>query len=535
MAEKFSVFAKNGMVVSSQPLATLAGVRVLMDGGNAIDAAVGTAAVLGVVEPSSLGIGGDVFALFYSAKDKTLKGLDASGRLPYEANLDFCRKSGFKQMPQRGIHSVTVPGAVHGWSTLLNAYGTMPLGKVLQAAIRYCDEGFPVAELAAEAWRESEALLKADEGGSANYLPNGHPPRSGEIFKNPSMASSLRRIADEGPDVFYQGDIAEKIVRCSEKKGGLFTVKDFADHRSDWVDLVTANYRGYDVYELPPATHGFVTLEMLKILEGFDLKTMGAQSADALHLMIEAKKLAFADRDRYLADRDYMKISVNDLFSSERVETLRIQIRMDRADDEPPSVSPPRRGRMKEGVHGADTEYVATADSEGNLVSFIESNFMGFGSGVVEPETGIILQNRGHLFSLDENHPNCIGPHKRCVHTLMPGLIMKDGKPFAALGLKGGHVQPQVQVQIITNFVDFGITIQQAIAASRFNHIEGLKVGLEPGIAESTVQELKRRGHQVVSGNPESFGGAHAIMIHPESGAFLGGSDPRKGGGALGF
>jgi gamma-glutamyltranspeptidase / glutathione hydrolase len=543
MPEKFSVFAKNGMVVSSQPLATLAGVRVLMDGGNAIDAAVATAAVLGVVEPGSLGIGGDAFALFYSAKDRALKALDASGRSPYATNFDFCRKSGFKQMPQRGIHSVTVPGAVHGWSTLLSAYGTMSLGKVLQAAIQYCEEGFPVAELTAEAWRESEALLKNDEGGSTNCLLNGRSPRAGENFKNPRMAKTLQRIADKGPDVFYQGDIAEKIVRCSEKKGGLFTIKDFADHRSDWVEPVTANYRGYDVYELPPATHGFVTLEMLKILEVFDLKTMGAQSADALHLLIEGKKLAFADRDRDLGDRDFMKMSVNDLFSAERVKMLLTRIRMDRAVDElgtlppstTPSASPPRRGRMKEGVHGADTEYLAAADSEGNLVSFIQSNFMGFGSGVVEPETGIILQNRGHLFSMEENHPNCIGPHKRCVHTLMPGIILKDGKPFAALGLKGGHVQPQVQVRIITNLIDFGMTIQEAIAAARFNHLEGLKVGLEPSIPESTVQELKRRGHQVVSGAAESFGGAHAIMIHPESGAFIGGSDPRKGGGALGF
>jgi gamma-glutamyltranspeptidase / glutathione hydrolase len=541
MTSQFSVFAKNGIVVSSQPLATLAGVRVLKDGGNAIDAAVATAAVLGVVEPSSLGIGGDAFALFYSAKDKALKALDASGRSPYAANLDFCRKSGFKGMPQRGIHSVTVPGAVHGWSTLLSAYGTMPLDKVLQAAVQYSEEGFPVAELAAESWRESEALLKADEGASVNYLVSGRPPRAGEIFKNPRMAKALRRIADEGPDVFYKGEIAEKIVRCSEKKGGLFALKDFADHRSDWVEAVTANYRGYDVYELPPATHGFVALEMLKILEGFDLKTMG--SADALHLLIEAKKLAFADRDRYLADRDCMKVSVNDLFSSERIKTLRTQIRMDKAADElgtlppsmTPSASPPLRGRMKEGVHGADTEYVAAADREGNLVSFIQSNFMGFGSGVVEPETAIVLQNRGHLFSLDENHPNCIGPHKRCVHTLMPGLMIKDGRPFAALGLKGGHVQPQVQVRIITNLIDFGMTVQEAIAASRFNHMEGVKVGLESSIPEATVQELKRRGHQVVSGTPESFGGAHAIMIHPESGAFVGGSDPRKGGGAIGF
>ena len=543
MPEKFSTFAKNGMVVSSQPLATLTGVRVLMDGGNAIDAAVATAAVLGVVEPSSLGIGGDAFALFYSAKEKTLKALDASGRSPYAASLDFCRKSGFKGMPQRGIHSVTVPGAVHGWSALLDCYGTRRLSEVLQSAIHYAEDGFPVAELTAESWHESEASLKDDEGAAINYLVNGRAPRAGEIFKNPRMAKTLRRIADEGPDVFYKGDIAEKIVRCSEKKGGFFALKDFVDHRSDWVEPVTANYRGYDIYELPPATHGFVALEMLKIFEGFDLKTMGTQSADALHLMIEAKKLAFADRDRYLADRDYMKVPVNDLFSPERVQTLLTRIRMDRAADElealppseTPSRSPPRRGKMKEGAPGADTEYVAAADSEGNLVSFIQSNFMGFGSGVVEPETGIVLQNRGHLFSLDENHPNCIGPHKRCVHTLMPGMILKNGKPFAALGLKGGHVQPQVQVHIITNLIDYGMTIQEAIAAGRFNHIEGSRVGLEPGIPESTVQELTRRGHQVVSGNPESFGGAHAIMIHPESGAFVGGSDPRKGGCAIGF
>jgi gamma-glutamyltranspeptidase/glutathione hydrolase len=524
MSEKFSSFAKNGMVVSSQPLATLAGVRVLMDGGNAIDAAVATAAVLGVVEPSSLGIGGDAFALFYSARDQALKALDASGRSPYAANLDFCRKSGFKGMPQRGIHSVTVPGAVHGWSALLDSYGTRRLSEVLQSAIHYADDGFPVAELTAESWHESEASLKNDEGAAINYLVNGRTPKAGEIFKNPRMAKTLQHIADEGADVFYKADIAKKIVRCSEKKSGLFTLKDFADHRSDWVEEVTANYRGYDIYELPPATHGFVTLEILKVLEGFDLKAMGPQSADALHLMIEAKKLAFADRDRYLADRDYMKVRVSDLFAPKRVAALRSRFRSDQA-----------AGEFETVPLDVDTEYLAAADGEGNLVSFIQSNFMGFGSGIVEPETGIVLQNRGHLFSLDESHPNCIGPHKRCVHTLMPGMILKDGKPFAALGLKGGHVQPQVQVQIITNLIDFGMTVQETIAAARFNHIEGLKVGLEPSIPEATVQELKRRGHQTVGGNPESFGGAHAITIQPESGAFVGGSDPRKGGCAIGF
>ena len=524
MAKEFSTIAKNGMVASSQPLATLAGVQMLMNGGNAIDAAIATAAVLGVVEASSIGIGGDLFCLFYSVKEKKIKALDASGRSPRAMSLDFCRKSGFKEMPQRGIHSVTVPGAVDGWVTLLSGYGTKTLHEVLQAAIRHAEEGFPVAELTAESWRESESRLKTDEGGSINYLIDGRTPRANEIFKNPRMAKTLRRIADEGADVFYKGEIAAKIVRCSERLGGLFTLRDFADHRSEWVEPITLNYRGFHIYEMPPATQGFVALEMLEILEGFDLKSIGAQSAEALHLMIETKKLAFADRDRYLADRDFMRVPVNELLSSKRAEKMRAQIQRDRAASEYLNVAT-----------GTDTEYVAAADSEGNLVSFIQSNFMGFGSGIVEPETAIILQNRGHLFSLDEKHANCVGPHKRCVHTLAPGMIFRDNKAYAALGLKGGHVQPQVQVQIISDLVDFGMTPQQALAAPRFNHIEGVKVGLEPDFGQAVRDELTRRGHQVVGGNPESFGGAHAILIDPESGVLVGGSDPRKGGCALGF
>jgi gamma-glutamyltranspeptidase/glutathione hydrolase len=347
---------------------------------------------------------------------------------------------------------------------------------------------------------------------------------AGEIFRNPRMAATLKRIAADGADYYYQGEIAAKLVRCSERLGGLFTLKDFADHRSDWVEPITANYRGYDIYELPPTTQGFVVLEMLKILEGFDLKAVGVNCTDALHAMIEAKKLAFADRDRHLADRDFMKIDVRALFAPERAERLRGLIQTNQTADGYPNVP-----------GGTDTEYVAAADRDGNLVSFIQSNFMGFGSGVVEPDTGIILQNRGHLFSLDENHPNGIAPHKRCVHTLAPGMIFKDGKPYAALGLKGGHVQPQVQVQLISNLIDHGMTPQQAISAPRFNHIEGLKVGLEPDISREVKDELSRRGHQVVGGHPESFGGAHMILIDPDSRVFVGGSDQRKGGCALGF
>ena len=524
MSEHFSVVAKNGMVASSQPLATLAGVRVLMDGGNGIDAAIATAAVLGVVEPMSIGIGGDAFCLFYSAKEKTIKSLDASGKSPYGASLEFCRKSGFKQMPQRGIHSVTIPGAVHGWSTLLDTYGSMKLAEVLGPAVRYAEEGFPVAELTAESWQESEARLRSDEGAAAVYLLNGRAPKAGEIFKNTRMAQTLRGIAEGGADTFYKGEIADKIVRCSEKKGGLFTRKDFADHHSDWVEPITANYRGYDVYELPAATQGFVVLEMLKILEGFDINSMGQGSPDVLHLMIEVKKLAFLDRDRHLADRHFMKVPMKELVSAQRAVSLRTLIRLDQATRD-----------YKTAPLSTDTEYVAAADSSGNLVSFIQSNFMGFGSGVVEPETGIILQNRGHLFSLEEGHPNCIGPHKRCVHTLMPGMIVRDGKPYAAVGLKGGHVQPQVQAQIISNLIDFKMTVQQSISAPRFNHIDGATVAFEPEVAASTVQELRRRGHEIVSGAPESFGGAHAITVDLESGAFIGGSDPRKGGCVLGF
>ena len=512
------------MVASSQPLATLAGVQVLMNDGNAIDAAIATAAVLGVVEPSSIGIGSDAFCLFYSAKEKKIKALDASGRSPYGATLEFCRNRGFTEMPQRGIHSVTVPGAVHGWATLLNSFGKKKLADVLQGAIGYAEEGFPVAELTAEQWKESEARLKADQGAATNYLINGRTPKAGEIFRNPRMAVALKRVAAEGPDCFYQGEIAKKLVQCSERLGGVFTLRDFAEHRSEWVEPITARYRGYDIYEMPPATQGFVALEMLKILEGFDLKAAGAQSADALHFMIETKKLAFADRDAELADREHMKVAIESLFSSKRIETLRRQIDITRAASE-----------YKKMPAGTDTEYVAAADAEGNLVSFIQSNFMGFGSGVVEPDTAIILQNRGHLFSLQENHPNCIAPHKRCVHTLMPGLMMRSSKPHAALGLKGGHVQPQVQVQIISNLVDFSMTPQEAISAPRFNHIEGTKVGLEPEILPEVKEELRRRGHQIVGGNPESFGGAHAIVIDAASGAFVGGSDPRKGGCALGF
>lgn len=519
-----TVMGRNGMVACSQRLASLAGVQVLAEGGNAVDAAVATAAMLGVLEPMSIGIGGDAFALLYVAESGEMKALDASGRSPYGADAEAFRKEGLDAVPQTGIHSVTVPGAVDGWETLLAAHGTRTLAALLEPAIRCAQEGFPVSAFTSEEWRGLEAKLRKNEEAAGGYLVEGRAPRPGEIFRQPDLARTLRGIAEGGAEYFYRGEVAEKLVLCSRKLGGAFSMRDMEEHASEWVDPIHAAYRGHEVYQLPPATQGFVALEMLGILEGYDLASFDHNGADHLHLFIEAKKRAFADREIHLADRDSMTVSWRDLLSGARIGALRRGISMDaaaaRVDAAP--------------VHG-DTEYVAVADGTGNRVSFIQSLFMGFGSGVAVEDTGIVLQNRGHMFCLDEGHPNCLGPHKRCSHTLMPGMVCRDGRPVLVVGLKGGHVQAQVQSQIISNVVDFGMDAQEALAAARFNHLSGLEVALEPGVAPDTVSGLEARGHRVVSGPPESFGGAHAVVIEPETGVLMGGSDPRKDGCAIGF
>ena len=519
-----TVMGKNGMVACSQRLASLVGVQVLSQGGNAVDAAIATAAMLGVLEPMSIGIGGDAFALIHLAETGEMKALDASGRSPYEADPAFFRAQGLQEVPQTGIHSVTVPGAVHGWETLLQAHGTRSLGELLYPAIHYAEEGFPVSEFTSDEWRGLEAKLRKNEAAAAGYLVNGRAPQPGEVFKQPDLARTLRGIAEGGAEFFYRGEVAEKLVRCSLKLGGRFSMRDMEAHASEWVDPIHVDYRGYDVYELPPASQGFVALEMLKILEGHDLRSLDHNGADYLHLFIEAKKRAFADRERYLADRESMTVSWEELSSRQRIDAMRDGLSLQQAAahvDAPP-------------VPG-DTEYMAVADGAGNRVSFIQSLFMGFGSGVAVEDTGIILQNRGHMFNLDPGHPNCLGPHKRCAHTLMPGMVCKGGEPVLVVGLKGGHVQAQVQSQIIANVVDFGMTAQDALAAPRFNHLSGAEVSMEPGVSRETVSALERRGHRVVSGTPESFGGAHAIAIEPESGVLMGASDPRKDGCAIGF
>ena len=519
-----TVMGRNGMVACSQRLASLVGVQVLSGGGNAVDAAVATAAMLGVLEPMSIGIGGDAFALIYMARTGEVTALDASGRSPYGAGAAAFRAQGLDEVPQTGIHSVTVPGAVHGWETLLNEHGTRSLGDLLEPAIRYAEEGFPVSAFTSHEWRNLEGKLRQNPEAAAGYLVDGRAPASGEVFRQPALARIMRGIAEGGADFFYRGEVAEKLVRCSEKLGGAFTLRDLEDHASEWVDPVHAAYRGHEVYQLPPATQGFVALEMLKILEGYDLGSLEHNGADYLHLFIEAKKHAFADREVYLGDRDRMTVDCRDLVSEARVAAMRNGLATGRAAVNVDAAPVP-----------GDTEYIAAADGEGNRVSFIQSLFMGFGSGVAVEDTGIILQNRGHMFNLEPGHPNCLGPHKRCAHTLMPGMVCKEGQPVLVVGLKGGHVQAQVQSQIIANVVDFGMTVEEALAAPRFNHLSGADVSLEPEFPGETVNGLETRGHRVVSGTPESFGGANAIAIEPESGVLMGASDPRKDGCAIGY
>jgi len=513
----------HGMTVSSQPLATQAGLEVLKRGGNAIDATVCMAGVLNVVEPMSTGIGGDAFILIYLAKSGEIKALNASGRAPYAATLDYFRENKIDAIPDGGMLPVTVPGALDGWALVAERYGTMSLGELLQPAIRYADEGFPVAEKAAHEWHKAADKLSAHPNSAANYLVNGRAPNAGERFRQKNLSASLKKIADGGKEVFYGGALAEEIVKFSRQNGGLLSLKDFQDHSSTWVEPIKALYRDYEVIEMPPNTQGMTVLQMLNMLERFDVRALGYGSAAYVHLLVEIKKPAFADRDRYLADPDVVHVPVNKLigkaYAAERVKGIDPQ----RAGEYPPGL----------GALSGDTQVFCAVDKDGNAVSFINSLFESFGCGLVGGNTGIMLQNRGKLFSLDPTHPNCVAPHKRSQHTIMPAMVFKDNKPYLIFGVTGAHMQPQAQVQVLANLIDFGMPLQQAMDAPRVNHLDGFKVALEPGFDAGVVEELKRKGHKIVG--EANFGGSQGIMIHPEYGTLLGGSDPRKDGCALGY
>jgi gamma-glutamyltranspeptidase / glutathione hydrolase len=537
------VMGRHGMIATSQPLASAAGLKVLQEGGNAIDAAVAAAAVLAVVEPTMTGIGGDLFAIVYDAKTKTLRGLNASGRSAYAATPEAFAARRLPAIPGDGVHSVTVPGVVDGWDALLSAHGTMPLSRLLVPAIDYAANGYAVSEIISRQWDGAAGKLAADPAAARTFLPRGRAPQPGEIFANPNLAATLRLIASGGRDAFYQGPIAAAIAEDMRTRGGLLDERDFREHASDWVQPISTSYRGYDVYEMPPNTQGFVPLEMLNILEGFDLKSLGHNSAEYLHLLVEAKRIAFADRAAYLADPDFVPPAVlRTLLSKDYAAARRKEIDPARAaiGYAPGSIDGVAIGPHDRENHAnltgrdrGDTIYLTAADGNGNVVSLIQSLFSEFGSGIVAGETGIALHNRGALFTLAPGHPDRIAPHKRPFHTLIPAFVMKDGKPWMSFGVMGGDHQAQGHTQVLVNLIDFGMNVQEAGEAARVHHgANGLLV--ESAVPQPARAGLARRGHRV-SESIGAYGGFQGILIDPQSGVLMGGSDPRKDGVAIGF
>ncbi len=516
------------MIATSQSLASAAGLKVLQDGGNAIDAAVTAAAVLAVVEPNMNGIGGDLLAIVYDPKTRNAYGLDSTGRSAYAATPEEYAKRGLKEMPGRGVLTVDVPGVIEGWHQLLARFGTISLAMAMAPAITMARNGFPVAELMANEWQNNLETLSADPATAATFLPDGKPPKQGDIFGNPRLARTMDVIAKEGPDAFYKGSIARAIVADIKSRNGLLDLRDFADHKAEWVDPINSNYRGYDVLEMPPSTQGFVALEMLNIMEGFDIKKLGHNTADYLHVVTEAKRIAFADRGAFLADRDHMQKDVlKRLLSKDYAAERRKEIDMAKAAK---TYGPTRDFS---GQDLGDTIYLTAADGQGNVVSFIQSLFGSFGAGFVAGETGVTLHNRGSGFNLTPKHPNQIGPHKRPLHTLVPAMIMKDGKPWASFGVMGGDNQAQAHAQVVANFVDFGMHVQETGDAARMRHSDN-GLALESGIGAEVRKALEARGHVILDGRGQ-MGGYQAIFIDPKTGVLLGGSDLRKDGLAIGW
>jgi gamma-glutamyltranspeptidase/glutathione hydrolase len=520
---------QKGMVATSQPQASVAGLDVLRQGGNAIDAAVTAAAVLTVVEPSMTGIGGDLFALVHAGDDGRTHGLNASGRTPAAASVDTLRQQGHDQMPDSGLLPITVPGAVDGWAKLLAAHGTISLADALEPAIGCAREGFPVNEVVARQWQDAAPLLATDPAAAATFLPDGRPPAPGERFANPRLAASLSAIAEEGPRVFYQGALAEAIGGDIEQRGGWLTARDLAAHRSDAVDPIRTSFRNIELIELPPNTQGFVALEALNVLNDEPLETLEHNGADYLHLVIEALAIAFADRAAHLADPDAVPAeTLARLISKEYARERRQQIRMDRTQSNSSPVTPASGGSQAAG----DTVYLAAADDQGNLVSLIQSLYAGFGSGIVAGETGIVLHNRGAMFTTDPDHANVLAPSKRPLHTLAPALAHRDGRPWLAYGVMGGDMQPQGHLQVLLNLVCFGMNIQQAGEAPRARY-DPSGISLEAGVDARVLTDLVNRGHR--AGPDLGFGGFQGVLVDQDSGVLMGGSDPRKDGVALGW
>jgi gamma-glutamyltranspeptidase/glutathione hydrolase len=537
-----AVIATHGIVATSQPLAAQAGLEVLQAGGSAADAAIAANAVIGLVEPMSCGLGGDLFAIYWDAKTQKLYGLNASGRSPARLTRAVFAEKGLTEIPEYGPLTWSVPGCVSGWAELHGRFGRLDWAELLEPAIDYAEQGFPISEIIADGWAGAEKLLSKWPDSVATYVPGGHAPKTGQIFKNPRLAKSLRAIAEGGPAAFYSGPIARAIVAFSEKSGGYFSLEDFSGHNAEWVDPVSTNYRGYDVWELPPNGQGIAALEMLNLLEPHDLRKLGPAHPDYLHLVVEAKKLTFADRARWYADPAFGPVPVAELISKDYAARRAKLIDPQRAATHVPPGDPKL-------AHG-DTIYLTVVDSERNCCSLIQSNYYGFGSQVVPGELGFALQNRGNLFSLDESHPNRLEPKKRPFHTIIPAMVTQEGRPWLCFGVMGGDMQPQGHVQVLVNLIDFGLNVQAAGDAARIRHdgsatptgkaeLEGGGLVLvEAGIPPATRAELERRGHKLKEADGGAFGGYQAILIdwsQGENGVLHGGTDPRKDGAAVGW
>ncbi|MBO2581293.1 gamma-glutamyltransferase [Shewanella algae] len=536
-ASRSEVYAVNGMAATSQPLATQVAVDILKQGGSAVDAAIAANAMLGLVEPTGSGIGGDLFAIVWSAKEQRLYGLNASGRSPASLTLEMLKAKGLEQLPPYGPLPVSVPGAVDGWYELHDKFGILPMKDNLAPAIHYAREGFPVSELIAFYLARSGDKLAKYPGFKETYMPGGRMPAVGELFRNPALANSYEKIAKGGRDVFYKGEIARSIAAYMHQQGGYLSYEDLASHKSEWVEPVSVNYRGYDIWELPPNGQGIAALQILKTLEPFNLKAMGLDSAEYVHHFVEAKKLAFADRAKFYADMDFTKVPVASLISKEYNYA---RAKLIDADKAAASVEPGNPNLL----HG-DTIYLTTADKEGNMASLIQSNYRGMGSGMTPPDLGFVLQDRGQLFDLTPGRANSYAPGKRPFHTIIPAFVTKDGKPWLSFGVMGGATQPQMHAQIMINLIDFGLNLQEAGDAPRILHTgssqptgeqmtDGGYISLESGFSMETRRELMKKGH-TLSDSLGAFGGYQAIGVNVESGVYRGASESRKDGQASGY
>lgn len=530
--------ARNGVVATSQPLATQAGMELLRRGGSAVDAAIAANAVLGLVEPTGAGIGGDLFAIVWSAEHGRLFGLNGSGRAPRRLELAEFATRGLAAVPEIGPLSVSVPGAVDGWFALHERFGRIGMADLLAPAVHYAQAGFPVSEVIAGYWEKDALRLSEFPGFADVFMPGGRAPAGGETFANPALADAYALLASEGRAAFYEGDIARAIETCIRDQGGFLDRDDLRSHRSEWTDPVSTGYRGFEIWELPPNGQGIAVLQMLNLLEGFDLASLAWGGAEHLHLLVEAKKLAFEDRARHYADPDFVDVPVAGLVSKAYADTRRELIRGDAV------LAAPRWGDPG-ALCGGDTVYLCAADRDGNMVSLIQSNYKGMGSGVTVPESGFVLHNRGELFSLEPAHPNVYAPGKRPFHTIIPGFVTRRGEPHMAFGVMGADMQPQGHVQILSNMIDFGMNAQVAGDAPRLRH-EGSStptgraaagagvVYVESGIGAEAVAGLEQRGHRVMPGR-DGFGGYQAIVRDASRGVYHAASESRKDGQAAGF